>query len=187
MQIILIRHGQPLIERPAWAPYAEAHRYHYAYDEAAVKKHDVDHFAPLAEQVDRVYCSTLRRSRETARMIFSEDCEVISDPTFNELKTSLMPHIPLVRLPVRIWQTGGRILWLLGKQAKDHEAFRVARLRGRRATEMLKQEAQEHGIAVLVGHGMLNRFIAWRLRRQGWRKVQDEGRGYLGRIVLERE
>ncbi|SDM22114.1 Broad specificity phosphatase PhoE [Catalinimonas alkaloidigena] len=186
MRITLIRHGQPLIERPAWAPYAEAHRYHYAYDEVAVKKHDVAHFASLAEEADRVYCSALRRSRETAKMIFGDACEIIADPTFNELKTSLMPHIPLVRLPVRVWQTGGRILWLLGKQAKDHEAFRMARLRARRATGLLIQEAQTHGLAVLVGHGMMNRFIAWRLRRQGWRKVQDEGSGYLSRIILEK-
>ncbi len=126
-------------------------------------------------QAHAVYASDKRRSVETARALFP-NAEILSSELYREsaLPTAL-PH--WVRLPFVQSLALARCAWFVG-YAPGVEKLAQTRSRAARAASDLITQANDQEQAVLVGHGLFNRFIGARLKTQGWIKQRDEGNGY---------
>ena len=62
------------------------------------------------------------------------------------------------------WAVILRCLWFCG-YARRNESLAKAKQRLKKASDQLVKYAEEHGSAVLVGHGFFNRLIAIELRK----------------------
>ena len=76
-----------------------------------------------------------------------------------------------------IWSTIFRILWFTGYSNKS-ENFADAKKRIKESAEKLEDLSIKHSEIVLVGHGLMNRFIGMELKKQGWKKKRNGGKGY---------
>jgi broad specificity phosphatase PhoE len=186
LRIYLIRHGKPTARGSNFASYRAARKYIEAYDESGVERFDSAHLAHPLSGHRKIFCSTLTRARETAQVIANGEVEVISEALFRELERGIF-GIPLIFMPVKFWMFLSRILYFLNISPKGVEKYREARLRIRTAAYLLQSEAEEHGVAVLVAHGLLNRFISSKLQKAGWKKTFDSGNSYLNVKVLTKQ
>lgn len=181
MKIVLLRHGQPEYDLFAeaqrrFAP-AELRRIILRYTESSLNPAVTPSAATcqLAQSCNAVVCSNLSRSIESARMLGHDDIQLI-DPVFRE---SDLPHADwrFPRLSLYTWFITFRLLWLLG-YSNNGEAFKLARQRAVRASDILVSLARQHGSVLLAGHGFMNRFIAGHLRADGWHGPKDPGKHY---------
>jgi len=78
------------------------------------------------------------------------------------------------RLSTRIWIAIFRLLWFAG-YSRHCASFRTERKRVRSAADYLTILAKEQGSVMLVGHGILNRFIAGELLSADWRGPKTPG------------
>ena len=131
---------------------------------------------PFAEiQAHTVYSSDKRRSIETARALFP-NAEIVSSTLYCE--SALPTRLPRwVRLPFVQSLALARCAWFVG-YAPGVENLSQTRSRAAHATGELIAYANDQERAVLVGHGLFNRFIGSRLKTLGWIKQRDEGIGY---------
>ena len=179
LQIALIRHGRPLVDRTGLFNHRRATDFINQYDLADVEAftHRPDGFNPDGNP--KVFCSPLNRSKMTARLLFGPDFEILEDVQFREFERKIIT-IPALRLPIGFWLFVSRILWLLGFNSGGIESFAKARQRARTAAAFLADQAETHHNVVLVAHGFLNAFLDRELQRQGWQRIRQGGRGYLG-------
>jgi broad specificity phosphatase PhoE len=130
------------------------------------------------EQVSRcafVVCSSLPRSMESAKALGIESIDVC-EAMFREMD---MPHAnrSFPRLSPAMWTVLFRLIWAVGYSANT-ESFKEARERARSCAQRLAELASVHGTVLLVGHGLLNWFIAWHLKKMGWSGPQKSPRNY---------
>lgn len=130
-----------------------------------------------------VVCSHLVRSVESAKTLGCADVHV-KDPLFCE---TALPHFGSgsVPLPIGVWLVLLRLLWLFGF-SRNGESLRDARRRARQAAERLVEFAAEHQNVLLVGHGLINHFIAKELLKMGWLGPSMPGSGFWGYGIYER-
>ncbi len=182
-RIFLIRHARPDVPRAKQYSWQEASQYLIDYDSS-----DIEPITSIPEllrglPVQKIYCSTLRRSIQTARMLFGPDIKLVSQPVFREFERQVV-RLPPVNLPLRSWLVSSRMLWLMGFNSKGIETFRKARTRARQAAELLAERAATEETVVLVAHGLLNAFVTHYLKRLGWNRVHKDGHGFLGISIL---
>ncbi|TPE44278.1 histidine phosphatase family protein [Pontibacter mangrovi] len=182
-RIFLIRHAKPQVDRKGFFSAHQARAYVSAYDTAEVEEFVLQHEAIPYKHIRKVYCSTLVRSQQTARAIFGDGVELRIDATFREFERRVF-GLPLVRLPIKLWLLGARLLWFLGFNNGGIETFKQARARARKAAEMLSEDAHQHKTTVLVAHGLLNHFIKRELVRMGWQQSIKGGTGFLAVDML---
>jgi broad specificity phosphatase PhoE len=91
---------------------------------------------------------------------------------------------PNIKLPLKWWQAGARILWYMGLNDRGIESFSEAKQRTNKAVEYLQQDAFEHGKTLLVSHGLLNHYLVKNLKKRGWKQVYNGGNGYLSQKML---
>jgi len=120
----------------------------------------------LARDATRLIATPLRRSLESARILAPSAVPLV-DAHFQE------PDLPCairsgVRLSPDVWSWLARTAWFCGWSA-GVEPFKAARARARNAASILAAHAETQGVVVVVGHGLMNLFIARQLRRRGWR------------------
>ncbi|PRY05734.1 histidine phosphatase superfamily protein (branch 1) [Pontibacter ummariensis] len=164
---------------------AEARQYISDYDAAQVEEFVLEHEAIPYKEVKQVYCSTLIRSRLTARAIFGDDVQLKEHKVFREFERRIF-SLPLLRLPIRFWLITARVLWFFGLNNRDVESFSEARQRARRGAEILDSDARHNTTTVLVAHGLLNNFIKRELKRMGWLQTVKGGSGFVSVNVLEK-
>ncbi len=177
--IFLVRHYEPDVERSGFFSAREASSFISAYDEAGIISAAANLPTGLPENPERVYCSALPRAKQTARLLFGEDTELIENADFNEFQRRIF-RLPLFRFPIEVWLVGARLLWLAGLNSRGIESFRQARERAFRCAETLAGFAETENKVVLVAHGFLNAFIRQGLKRRGWQIVRHDGNNYLG-------
>ncbi|HSI91124.1 MAG TPA: hypothetical protein VK927_08405, partial [Adhaeribacter sp.] len=68
-RIYLVRHYEPDVERRGFFNYAEATTFISAYDAANLVNTPFTYPAVLPRNMKKVYCSTLPRARQTARLL----------------------------------------------------------------------------------------------------------------------
>lgn len=108
----------------------------------------------------------------------------VADELFREAELPVFP-VPLLKLSPSHWAALFRVLWLCGF-SRQAESLAMAKLRARRAAELLIHSATEHNQSVLLaGHGIINRLIARELISQGWKESSRPGKGYWGTGVFE--
>lgn len=184
-RIFLIRHARPKVARNGYFDAAAARKYISDYDAAQVEEFVLEHEAIPFRKITKVYCSTLVRSQLTARAIFGDKVELRIDHTFREFERRIF-SLPLVRLPIKLWLVGARLLWFLGFNSRDIETFKEARTRARKAALILSEDAAQNQTTVLVAHGLLNNFIRRELRRMGWAETIRGGSSFLSVHMLSR-
>lgn len=177
MQIVLMRHGKPKIEKRLRLNALGFGGWVEEYNVAGVDTACQPTLAAIeqANQCKFVVCSNLPRSLESAKTLGIQQLGV-SDPMFREMD---MPHAAwrFPKLSVLAWSVIFRLAWALGYSA-DGESFKAAKERACRCAEHLVSLASTHGTVLFVGHGSLNWFIAKHLKRMGWLCAEKPPRKY---------
>jgi broad specificity phosphatase PhoE len=177
MEIVLVRHGKPASLTAASISGHDVGRWVRRYNEFGITR-EIEPPARVRRLVSSAGCvvaSDLRRSIESATWLASSR-EVQIDP---DLREAVLPDSMGVsmRLPPRAWVVIARVAWWLGC-CRSSETIEATRHRVRRATDRLCTLAGEHRVVLVVGHGMLNRFIATQLLSLGWRGPRLLPRAY---------
>lgn len=182
-QIILLRHGEPALNKKGWRKRIEAIRFIKAYD-------SVDVYAPNhipvhlgSEELEIIYTSTLNRSISTAQQVFKRPQDQKADAIFREFERKIF-SFPNIKLPLKWWLTGSRLFWFMGLNKKDIESLSEAKARAKEGATLLASNADAHGKTVLVSHGLLNHYLVKYLKKEGWTEVYDGGKGYLSQKML---
>lgn len=177
MNIVLLRHGMPKIEKTLRMSAREFGLWVSAYNAAGI---DNSSWPPpdaiqQANQCAVVVCSDLPRSLESAQALGVTDIH-LCEPIFREME---MPYAKLAfpRLSPGLWSVLFRLAWLAGYSA-NAESFKEARKRARDCAKRLVELASRHGTVLLVGHGSLNWFIARYLAKWGWSAAGKPPRKY---------
>jgi broad specificity phosphatase PhoE len=177
VQITLLRHGMPDIDKNSRISATEFGAWVSKYDAASLDI-NCEPPQPAIEQANRcafVVCSDLLRSLESAKALGLADIDA-SEAMFRELDTPHANwHFP--RLSPGAWAVIFRIMWAAG-YSTNVETFAEARERARHCAERLSKLASEHGKILFVGHGLLNWFISRYLKKMGWDGSQNAPRRY---------
>ena len=170
--IILFRHAKPIID------YSSCN-----YDSAINRLNDYnstfdlkfDDLGSLSDDLKAivfqnnpviVYSSELTRAVATADYIFNPlGITVNIHSIFSEFDLNIF-KISKMKLTVRAWFCISRIAWFFGikNRAKSflHEIHR-----SKMAAEILQKHYDDNITVILVGHGLMNRFIARHLQKIG--------------------
>jgi broad specificity phosphatase PhoE len=169
MRIVLLRHGRPEFDFQFHrrVPSRDLGDMLQAYNRAelAVDSQPGIETIRLAQSMGYIVCSHLPRSLESAERLQIEEVHE-SHEQFRECDVPYFGS-QFPKLKVKTWVVMLRVLWYLGMSANG-ESISKLKQRATRCADVLKDRAQEHESVMLVGHGILNHFIARTLRQQGW-------------------
>lgn len=182
-QIILVRHGNPDLYKKGWRNKKEAIRYMHDYDSVGVKSFSE---APVCIETlltDTIYHSSIPRAQNTAQLAFGNSFVLDGSYQYREFERKCMNFFN-IKLPLKFWTAGSRILWLMGFNKKGIESFRQAKQRADQNAETLEFYSQNNDQTLLVAHGLHNKFVKKYLKKRGWKKVFSNGKGYLSVIIL---
>ena len=119
----------------------------------------------LAREAGRLIASPLRRSVESARLLYpTGEATIIADVQEVALPSDFGTGL---RLPPNLWAGVARAAWWCGWSA-GVESFAAARRRAARAADTLHELAERYGSIIVIGHGFMNALLATQLRRLGW-------------------
>lgn len=177
MKIILLRHGKPSFELSGCVRADEVGQISHQYDLSGICDLPSEQIKQQASACNAVVCSPLPRSITSAEALgLGAVCR--SDVLFREAE---MPHFKTgsLVLPVMVWIALLRGLSVFGF-SRNGESLSMVRQRADAAAVVLIGLAQCHESVVLVGHGMINHFIAKALLVCGWSEASKSGHGYWG-------
>ncbi|NOX42458.1 MAG: histidine phosphatase family protein [Gammaproteobacteria bacterium] len=177
MQIILLRHGKvnyPPITMLSASSFSQWVA-DYDSNELDVSSKPTEEAMGIAKQTNAVVCSILPRSLESAKVLRVEGV-TLSHSLFNEAGLPIA-NWKFPRLSVRIWAIIFRLAWFLGYSANS-ETLKEAKKRSSQAANKLIKMAEEHKSVMFIGHGIINRFIAYELRELGWEGPKKPSRNY---------
>jgi len=182
-QVILIRHGEPILDKHSARSRKKMKQYVYDYDTAHVKPFQHSPVSFNESKLDTVYSSPIVRASDTAHKLFRDHFVIVEDSIFREFEREVFP-LPFFRLRPKTWGVISRIPWILGLQSRNIEGFRNAKQRAKSDVQFLIAKANQNGRAVLVAHGFLNRYVSKFLQEEGWQLSHDGGKDYLSVQVL---
>lgn len=176
-RIITARHGRPDLARDARITARDYGEWWTRYDASglAPDERPPASLIQLAQSAQTVLSSTLPRAMETARKAAGADREIPADPIFIEAPLPPPPAPDFIRLRPGQWGVVSRTLWIAGFAPEGVENHWQCWARVRRIVRRLETHAED-GDVLLCAHGYLNWMIDQRLRRDGWRRVEREGR-----------
>ncbi|MBD3390489.1 MAG: hypothetical protein GF418_00585 [Chitinivibrionales bacterium] len=189
MQILLIRHGEPVAARTARPGMivsgAECERLArgYAGSEIHPESHPPAWLVRRAGKAGIAYSSALRRAVQSAELL-GLGGRLTVDPVFDEAPIPY-GYLTGLKLPVGVWAALARLLWLLDR-SPGFEGISGTRARARRCAAILHDAAAGHGRAVLVAHGCINALIRQSLMDTGWMPVSWYHQGYWAVNALTR-
>ena len=157
-QIILLRHGEPALDKKGWRKRKETIRYVEQYD--SVGEYPPKHIPVqlIDGEIDMIYTSTLSRSISTAEQLFPQIENQNAQPIFREFERKIFSFFN-IKLPLKWWTTGSRLFWVMGLNKKGIESFSEAKERAKNANTLLESTASENGKVLLVSHGLLNHYL----------------------------
>ena len=175
MKISLVRHGQPVFSLEGKVRAYEVPDIIAGYNASGIRGHAPQATRTEAMNCNIAVCSDLRRSIESARALGFKTIHK-SDPLFREVE---LPHFRSgsLRLPIMYWGTLYRVISVCGF-SRNGESLKMAQRRSEAAALQLIELAQTHHHVLLVGHGILNHFIAKSLRNRHWGGPKKSGRDY---------
>ncbi|MEM6260947.1 MAG: alpha-ribazole phosphatase [Bacteroidota bacterium] len=182
-QIVLLRHGEPALDKTGKRKRSGAVQYVHDYDMVGIYP---PAFIPLTLQDDEltfIYTSSLNRSISTAQKVFNLEELHRPKSLFREFERKVFAF-PNIKLPLKWWLIGSRVMWLMGFNNRGIEGFGAAKRRAKIATRFLEQDAYWNGKTLLVSHGLLNHYLFKYLEKRGWTVVYDGGKGYLSQKML---
>ncbi len=182
-QIVLLRHGEPALDKKGWRKRKEAMNFIIAYDSVEVYQPAYVPVKLIEKDVEVIYTSTLNRSISTAAQVFQRPEDQQAKGLFREFERKIF-LFPNIKLPLKWWLTGSRLFWFMGLNKKDIESFSMAKKRAKQAVLFLENDASRNGKTLLVSHGLLNHYLAKYLQKNGWTEVYDGGKGYLSQKMF---
>lgn len=182
LQIILIRHGNPIINTNGWFSYKAAKAYIHTYDTVGVKDFDNSPVKLKTHEDVKIYSSPLFRAYDTSQKIFGSDTEIEVDSSFIEFQREIVP-LPLI-LPIKGWTSLSRFFWVIGLHSSDIPNFKTEKSRAEQDANFLDKAARENKKVILVAHGFLNKYIVRYLKRNGWDHSYNGGNDYLAVQVM---
>ncbi len=183
-QIVLIRHGEPLLPKEGLFTSYMAQEYGRLYDEVEVLDFNQSPVCLENLDLDTLYSSNLVRAKNTAEKIIEDrKIHLQSDMLFREFEREIFP-VPFIRLPLNFWLVFSRLMWYAGLNSSNIEGIGHAKKRVAYAAQFLENKSQSNDLTMLVAHGMFNRRLASELKKRGWILVYSNGLGYLNVRVL---
>ncbi|MEQ8714217.1 MAG: histidine phosphatase family protein [Cyclobacteriaceae bacterium] len=184
-QIILLRHGEPALNKTGWRRRKEAIQFVKDYDSVGIYTPEFIPVRLAPDELQVIHTSSIPRSIATAKLVFDQEDIQQPDPLFREFERKVYPFLN-IKIPLKWWLNTSRRLWFMGTNKKGIERFSEARKRARAGAGFLEKEALDKGKALLVSHGLLNHYLVKYLKQNGWIEVYDGGSGYLSQKVLVR-
>ncbi|MFV2056196.1 MAG: hypothetical protein ACC707_06985, partial [Thiohalomonadales bacterium] len=182
MKIILLRHGKPevdlmsLLKKRCSSSYLG--RLVTAYEFAGLNEDDEvsKEVIHLAATCNIMVHSDLPRSVESVKALGVNNIHHCSDAIFRE------PNLPYAnwkypKLPLLIWFLLFRVMWHFG-YSNNAESIKKARKNAATGARILREYSKIYGTVILVGHGVVNKFIAKELLSAGWAGPKSPGNEY---------
>ena len=184
-QIALIRHGEPDLNKKGWRNRDEAIQFMQNYDSAIVIPFLKKPINSESILIDSIYHSTFPRAENTAMRAFGDSKNLVGNDDFVEFERKAMKW-PNMKMPIKFWTAGSRILWMMGLNDKNIESFRQAKKRAKSNAEILEKHANQKRMVILVAHGLHNKYLKKYLRKSDWKMVYNSGNDYLSVKVMAR-
>ncbi|WP_455819644.1 histidine phosphatase family protein [Pseudomonas cerasi] len=163
MTITLMRHGKPDHSMPGRRSSLAMAQWCEAYDLAEICDLPPERSLHLAAEADVIVTSTLPRAISSLEKLGKQASQV--DAIYREVALPVMP-LSFPALSPLLWLPLLRVMWLSG-YAGQVESYAEAKQRAVVAADRLIALAAD-GNVLLVGHGIMNKLIARRLRHLGW-------------------
>ncbi|MDE7224883.1 MAG: histidine phosphatase [Acetatifactor sp.] len=159
MNVVVIRHGKVDFKWRNWSTSEQFDMDCMKYDKAPVKPLLVD----IPENTyERIYISSLSRSRETAIQIFGEQDFIV---------TKLIDEVPLhssiaskVKLPLLFWNISGRLQWLLN----NHRQQECRKGTIHRAEQFVQMLLHDEANCIVITHGFFMHIVIDILKKNGF-------------------
>ena len=180
LQIILVRHGKPILERFGWGKSHRARQFFQDYDAALVKELG-GHTVCKDVLVSKIFASTLPRAKTSAKLLFPNK-DVVTSHQFRELEREV-PKTNMI-LPLKIWTVLARINWFIGRHTNRIENKREGIDRVSKNAIFLEEKAYEFETIVLVAHGFHNRLLKIYLKKTGWKLILKGNGSFWSTDVL---
>lgn len=159
MNVVVIRHGKVDYKWRKWSTSEQFDTDCKDYNEAFIIPFSVE--IPKQES-EKIYISSLSRSRETAIQIFGKK---------NFITTKLIVEVPLhssvvskVKLPLLFWNISGRLQWLFNNQRQQERRKDTVY----RAEQFIKILLQNEEDCTVVTHGFFMRTLIACLKKKGF-------------------
>lgn len=189
MKIILMRHGRPELDLNGFKSQKMSPI--RVGDIVAEYKNTalaIDSMPPVkalevSKNCVRAICSDLPRAVDSInRLEISGGISI--DPEFRE---SSMPYLKWEKphLSFFSWCVIFRLLWLLGF-AKNGEPIHIVKKRAKGCAIKLFEGQNSDDTVLLLGHGILNRFIGSELKKRGWTKINNSKDQYWSYVTFEK-
>jgi broad specificity phosphatase PhoE len=178
-QIIIIRHGEPAMNKKGWKNRKEAIRYTEMYDSVGVYYFDEKPVCLRSCDKTLIFTSKLPRAINTAEKTMGDDEQFESLALFNEFERKVITF-PNITLPRQFWSITTRAVWMMGFNDQGIESFGEAKSRAGRAAAFLDEKALSNEQVLLFAHGFLNRYIKKYLKKSGYQTLDLNGQKYLG-------
>lgn len=179
VQIIIVRHGEPAMEKKGWINRDQAIRYTEMYDSVGVYDFDKKPVCLQPQELDTVYTSKLPRAIDTAEKTLGGEFVIQHEARFNEFERKVI-KFPNIKLPRKFWSITTRLVWMMGFNHKGIESFSDAKKRARKSALYLDGKARNNGKTLLFAHGFLNKYVKKYLKKEGYRVLNLDGQKYLG-------
>ena len=184
-QIMLVRHGEPALNKKGWRKRKEAEKFVRAYDSVGIYEPEYLPVSLRSGEIDTILTSSLNRSISTAKYLAKDQISLKNDTLFREFERKVF-SFPNIKLPLKFWTATSRVLWIGGLNKKNIESFSQAKKRAKRGVARLEESAKKNGKTVLVSHGFLNRYLTKYLQKNGWHLAYNGGKGYLSQQLIIR-
>lgn len=175
-QIILMRHGKPVLPKSRWIPPTEMKQWIDHYNRSLVEHKDIPEESVMAARsAGLIVASTASRALSSVQAL--GHIAAMEDAVFSEA------GLPFALwrgpcLPPHVWAAFFRLLWLFG-YARGADSLEVTKERARTAAGQLISMAAS-GPVLLVGHGIMNRLIGKELQAAGWIVRTKQSSRYWG-------
>ncbi len=187
MKIVIMRHGQPTTDLNALkSKRLSPHDIGKIVNAYELVNLNTENIPPkkskdIASQCNLALSSDLPRAIES--LIMLEKTAYTHDKVFRE---SALPYVNWhhPKSSFFTWSIIFRILWLCGF-AKNGESIQVAKQRAQVGAEQLHELACKHDSVLLLGHGIINRLLAKKLKNKGWRQIAHTGENYWSYKIFE--
>ena len=180
-KIYLIRHAKVNIEKPGWSNTRTVYNYRMQYNSNSVHGFNAEEVLKKIDQpntIDTVFCSPQLRALQTAFLLFNSQVELRINENLMELDYPII-QFPVLKLPVRVWQTISLVSWMAGINKQEVLSYRYRKQSLDDYSNELISYAEKHGKAVVVAHGVLNSELIKVLKKKGWKFEHRDGFGNL--------
>ncbi|NOZ47708.1 MAG: histidine phosphatase family protein [Chlorobi bacterium] len=176
-KIYLIRHATVEIENPGWCNTKCIHNYKEQYNKNCIQDFDpeivlkkIDH----PETIDTVFCSPQLRAVQTATWLFNNRVNLKTNENLMELDYPVI-QLPLIIVPVKIWQAISLISWMAGSNQNDKPTYKQRKQKLEDFSKEIIDYAETYGKSVIVAHGVVNRELIKILKKEGWEFEHRDG------------